>query len=525
MLRDVLALLALFAPLSLVSVGGGQTLVAEIHRQVVANHHWMTEGQFVDAFAISRMAPGPGSLLATLIGWHVAGVWGAIAASIGIFTPTALLVYGLARLWARTRGARWQVGIGGRVAAGGGGYDPRLWPGADRGLGGRVVGPRHRPRLDRYFNGNAFEPCVVDGVRRRGVRRLARGVSGMNELLTPVEMGRADLLAIARGMSGWALMQRAGWAVARAARRFGPCRTLVLCGPGNNGGDGYIAARLLDAAGWPVRLAALDPPRPGSDAALAAAEWSGPMAEFTPAEAARAELVIDAVFGAGLSRDVDGRIADTLAAARRILAVDVPSGVDGATGAARGRVARAACTVTFFRRKPGHHLLPGRALCGDIVLADIGLPSSVLDDIRPKTLANDPALWTLPELPASTQKYARGYVSVLGGRDMTGAAQFSAAAARHGGAGMVTIVAPGAASRYAHVPAGLIVNDQPLDELTGGSAADHLGLWPGPGPGGRADRAAEIAGGQAAGGGGCGRARGLCRAPRSVARRLRADPA
>ncbi len=104
----MLALLTLFAPLSLVSVGGGQTLVAEIHRQVVANHHWMTEGQFVDAFAISRMAPGPGSLLVTLIGWQVGGVWGAIVASIAIFTPTALLVYGLARLWARTRGARWQ---------------------------------------------------------------------------------------------------------------------------------------------------------------------------------------------------------------------------------------------------------------------------------------------------------------------------------------------------------------------------------------------------------------------------------
>jgi hydroxyethylthiazole kinase-like uncharacterized protein yjeF len=121
--------------------------------------------------------------------------------------------------------------------------------------------------------------------------------------------------------------------------------------------------------------------------------------------------------------------------------------------------------VTFFRRKPGHHLLPGKALCGDIVLADIGLPAGVLDDIQPKTVANVPALWALPELPASTHKYARGYVSVLGGNSMTGAAQLSAAAARHGGAGMVTIVAPGAASRYAHVPAGLIVNDQPLDEL------------------------------------------------------------
>jgi chromate transporter len=106
-----LALLTLFAPLSLASVGGGQTLVADIHRQVVNNHHWLTEGQFVDAFAISRMSPGPGTLLVTLIGWQVAGIWGAIVASFAIFTPTALLVYFLARLWARTRGARWQIAL------------------------------------------------------------------------------------------------------------------------------------------------------------------------------------------------------------------------------------------------------------------------------------------------------------------------------------------------------------------------------------------------------------------------------
>ncbi len=287
----------------------------------------------------------------------------------------------------------------------------------------------------------------------------------MNELLSPAEMGRADALAIAGGVSGLALMERAGWAVARAARRFGPCRTYVLCGPGNNGGDGYVAARLLASEGWPVRLAALAPPRPGTDAASAASRWSGPVTAFDPAEAAQADLVIDAVFGAGLSRDVDGLVADTLAAARRILAVDVPSGVDGETGAIRGRAAQAACTVTFFRRKPGHCLLPGRDLCGELVLADIGLPASVLAEIEPQAFANTPALWQLPVLPASTHKYARGYVSVLGGAKMTGAAQLAAAAARHGGAGMVTIVAPGHAALYSHVPAGLIVNDEPLDSL------------------------------------------------------------
>ncbi len=287
----------------------------------------------------------------------------------------------------------------------------------------------------------------------------------MNELLTPAEMARADAAAIAAGTPGITLMERAGWAVARAARRIGPRRTLVLCGPGGNGGDGYVAASWLAAWGWPVRLAATAPPRPGSDAALAASSWSGPQAPFTPAEAARADLVIDAVFGAGLTREVDGLVADTLAAARRILAIDVPSGIDGATGAPRGRASPAECTVTFFRHKPGHWLLPGRDLCGELILADIGIPAAVLPAIAPQCWRNDPALWPLPDLPASTHKYSRGTVTVLGGDSMTGAAQLSAAAARHGGAGMVTIAAGSAAPRYSHVPAGLIVNAGPLQSL------------------------------------------------------------
>ncbi len=287
----------------------------------------------------------------------------------------------------------------------------------------------------------------------------------MNELLTPAEMARADAAAIAAGTPGSVLMERAGWAVARAARRMGPCRSLILCGPGGNGGDGYVAAQWLQSWGWPVRVAALAPPRPDTDAGRAAARWAGTLAPFTPHEAARADLVIDAVFGAGLARDVNGAVADTLAAARRILAVDVPSGVDGATGQCRGRVAPAERTVTFFRRKPGHHLLPGRDLCGELVLADIGIPARVLAGIAPQCWANTPALWRLPELPATTHKYIRGNVTVLGGDSMTGAAQLAAAAARHGGAGMVTIAAGAAAGRYGHVPAGLIVSDRPLAAL------------------------------------------------------------
>jgi ADP-dependent NAD(P)H-hydrate dehydratase / NAD(P)H-hydrate epimerase len=281
-------------------------------------------------------------------------------------------------------------------------------------------------------------------------------------------MARADALSPELGVPGPVLMENAGRAVARAVRqRFRPSRTLVLCGPGNNGGDGYVVARLLAQEGWPVAVAALGTPREGSDAEGAARRWRGPMARFAPDEAGRADLVIDAVFGAGLTRDVEGVVAETLAAARRIVAVDVPSGVDGATGAARGVVAPAALTVTFFRLKPGHLLLPGRDLCGETVLAAIGLPEAVLQSVRPATFANGPAIWRVPRPEASGHKYARGHVTVLGGAAMTGAARMAAAGARRGGAGMLTIAAMSGSDIYRTGEAGVIVSDAPLSELLG----------------------------------------------------------
>ncbi len=286
------------------------------------------------------------------------------------------------------------------------------------------------------------------------------------ELLTPAEMGRADAAAPSFGVATPTLMESAGRAVARAIMaRVRPCRTLVLAGPGNNGGDGYAVARLLAEQGWPIVVAALAPPRPGSDAAGAAAQWKGRMAPFAPDEAARAELAIDAVFGAGLSRDVGGLVAETLRAARRIVAVDVPSGLDGETGAVRGEAAAAELTVTFFRLKPGHLLLPGRDLCGETVLADIGMPQGVLNAIAPKTFANVPGLWTLPSLATGSHKYTRGHVTVLGGAAMTGAASLAADAARHAGAGLVTIAALGRADVYRTGAPGMIVSEAPLTEL------------------------------------------------------------
>jgi hydroxyethylthiazole kinase-like uncharacterized protein yjeF len=301
------------------------------------------------------------------------------------------------------------------------------------------------------------------------------------ELLPPEQMAEADRLAPGLGMPGPVLMENAGRAVARAVRRHGaPVPTLVLCGPGNNGGDGYVVARLLAQSGWPVTVARLAPPRPGSDAAVAARRWHGPEVAFAPAEAARAGLVIDAVFGAGLARDVDGIVAETLAAARRVVAVDVPSGIDGATGAVRGIAPQAELTVTFFRLKPGHVLLPGREHCGRIELADIGLPPAVLPAIGVNTWLNQPGVWQLRAGSAEDHKYNKGHLTVLGGATMTGAARLAAGVARRGGAGLVTIAAPEGADRYRiGGDPGVIVSDAPLAELLQDSRREAWVCGPG----------------------------------------------
>jgi len=289
------------------------------------------------------------------------------------------------------------------------------------------------------------------------------------ELLTPAEMARADQAALAAGIATETLMEAAGRAVARAIRaRFRPGRTLVLAGPGNNCGDGYVAARYLEQAGWPVSVAALAPPNPGSAAAAASARWRGPMVPFTEAEAARAGLVVDALFGAGVTRPLAPEVTKVLrAAAAPIVAVDVASGLDGATGQMLGYAPQAALTVSFFRLKPGHLLLPGRALCGETVLADIGLPEAVLEDIAPRCWRNHPALWSLPSLDLSAHKYTRGHLTILAGAAMPGAARLAALAARRLGAGLVTLHAETlelAAMLRAAAP-GQLVSDATLDAL------------------------------------------------------------
>ena len=276
----------------------------------------------------------------------------------------------------------------------------------------------------------------------------------MNTLLSVAEMYAADRAAMASGVSGLTLMEAAGKGVAEAIlERFGAQPVAVLCGPGNNGGDGFVIARHLRAAGARVRLALLgEKARLKGDAAAMAKRWRGKVLPMSTEALDDAALVVDAIFGAGLTRDVDGAARDVLtaAAARRLpsIAVDVPSGVHGDTGEICGHALPAEMTVTFFRRKPGHLLLPGRQYCGDVRVVDIGIPAEVLDEIGPLTWENMPALWgsRFPWPRVDGHKYSRGHAVVASGpKGKSGAARLAARAALRSGAGLVTVLAPASA--------------------------------------------------------------------------------
>jgi ADP-dependent NAD(P)H-hydrate dehydratase / NAD(P)H-hydrate epimerase len=275
------------------------------------------------------------------------------------------------------------------------------------------------------------------------------------ELMTPAEMSKADRFATSAGTPGIQLMERAGLAVADEAARLTKSRgrIAVICGPGGNGGDGFVAGRLLSARGYAVELGLLgrrDALK--GDPALAAARWSGPVLEAAALDVSQADCVIDAVFGAGLARDIEGEakaIIERINAFKRagglVLAVDVPSGIDGEAGKIRGAAVEASASVTFFRLKPGHLLMPARRLAGAIRLADIGVPEAALASIGPQAFVNCPAVWgeALPRPNADSHKYARGAVLVLSGSGHhTGAARLAARAALRAGAGIVSVASP-----------------------------------------------------------------------------------
>jgi NAD(P)H-hydrate epimerase len=301
-------------------------------------------------------------------------------------------------------------------------------------------------------------------------------------------MAEVDRRATASGVASFDLMENAGRAVSDALRRrFRPEPVVVACGPGNNGGDGFVVARHLAAAGWPVRVGLL-----GSlealkgDAAAHAARWTGAVEDLGPALLDGAAIVVDAIFGAGLARAL-GEVARRTVEAMRgrvVVAVDVPSGLDGSTGTVRGVAPQAALTVTFFRRKPGHLLLPGRALCGETIVADIGIPEAVLSGLGARCWANHPAMWSelLPRLEPATHKYKRGYALVLGGTAMTGAARLAARAAQRIGAGLVTLAAPEASwPVYATALESIIVSAAPFAALLADPRRNAVLVGPGAG--------------------------------------------
>ena len=307
----------------------------------------------------------------------------------------------------------------------------------------------------------------------------------MIELLSNAEMAEADRLTIAGGMAGMDLMERAGRAVADAVRasHAAGSRVVVVAGPGNNGGDGFVAARLLAERGYRAQVLLVgEATRLRGDAALAAKRWTGPVAAALPAalEApapadGAINVVVDALFGAGLDRPPQGlprTIIDAMnAQSAPIIAVDLPSGVNGTSGAVMGTAVKATRTVTFFRKKPGHLLLPGRLNCGEVSIADIGIPDSVLSQIAPQTFENTPALWhsafRQPRLDG--HKYDRGHAVVVSGPSWsTGAARLAARSALRAGAGLVTIASPREALAV-NAAASLAVMVRPVDgdqELT-----------------------------------------------------------
>ena len=292
--------------------------------------------------------------------------------------------------------------------------------------------------------------CRIGDLRRSKLS-LKDPMTRPEPLLSAHQMREADAAAIAAGTPGFTLMTRAGQAVADVAARMAApgSRVVVAAGPGNNGGDGFVVATLLAAQGYPVTVALLgERDRLKGDAALAAAEWTGETTSLADAPFEKADLILDAMFGTGLVRDLEGKARQAVerinASGRPVLAVDLPSGLDSDSGAVRGVAVLAERTVTFAARKPGLLLLPGRHYCGEVVLADIGI------DPRPgaariNTFANSPSLWSkfLPRPEASGHKYDRGHTLVVsGGATRTGAARLAARAALRIGSGLVTVASP-----------------------------------------------------------------------------------
>lgn len=308
------------------------------------------------------------------------------------------------------------------------------------------------------------------------------------EIMTVAEMTAADRAAAEAGTPTIVLMERAGRAVAEIVReRYARRPTVVWCGPGDNGGDGYVIARHLKRRGWPVRVEALGPPVSPA-AQWAAARWKGETGPLV-SEPGSASLYVDCLFGAGLSRPLEGeadRLARVMPGAGRIVAVDVPSGILGDTGRPFGeRALKAELTVTFHRRKPAHVLAQGRAACGQVVVADIGLEATG----QGRLFENDPSLWAerFPWPAVDAHKHARGRMMAVSGEAWnTGAARLAARGALRIGAGVVTVLSPpnALAVNAAHLEAVMLAPfESEYDLQTRAANADAVVIGPAAGVG------------------------------------------
>ena len=318
------------------------------------------------------------------------------------------------------------------------------------------------------------------------------------ELLTIEQMAVADAMAVKAGHPTLGLMKRAGKAVADHAATLLEARSqvVVVCGPGNNGGDGFVAAKRLHDLGHNVEIVLLGEMSDLSEAAADAAfAWSGKVR--TGVSEIRGDLIIDALFGAGLSRPLEGSAAKLVDSINRsgaaVVAVDIPSGLNADTGLVDGPTVRADSTVTFFRKKPGHLLYPGRGLCGDVVLAQIGIPDEVLRELQPRLHENSPDAWghAFPRLSAHGHKYDRGHAVVVSGQlRSTGAARLAARGALRVGAGLVTVASPGSAlaAHASHLTAIMIESFETtfgLEKIMADERKNAVAIGPGFGVGGQ----------------------------------------
>ena len=271
----------------------------------------------------------------------------------------------------------------------------------------------------------------------------------MLELLTADEMRRAEQITIDGGTPSLTLMENAGRGVAEEVVKRFPrgSKVLVCCGPGNNGGDGFVCARTLRERGYHVRLGLLcKPDELRNDPKEMARRWDESIEQLTPHSLEGAEVIVDAIWGSGLKGPVNGVVAeiieDTTQRKLPVVAVDVPTGIDATFGNVHGIAFEAVSTVTFFRRKTGHVLLPGKRYSGEVRAVDIGIPNSVLAEVAPQTFLNEPDFWLryYPRLKADGHKYDRGHAVIVSGpMESTGAARLGARAALRIGAGLVSV--------------------------------------------------------------------------------------